>query len=121
MTTDNDNSKDDSHVGDQSWIERHVNLFIGGLVLVCIATLVAQLVFWPMFSEEHPAHFEVETIFGFEAIFGFVAFVVVVFLGWLLRFLDLVNELDGFLGGDLTGSLPVALLLLSRTLAGLKS
>ena len=87
MTTDNDNSKDDSHLGDQSWIERNVNVFIWALVVACIATLVAQLVFWPMFNEKHPAHFEVETIFGFEAIFGFVAFIGVVFLGWLLRFL----------------------------------
>ena len=86
MKTKTDNSKDESHAGDQSWVERNVNLFIAGLVIACVATLVAQLVFSPMFSEEHPAHFEIETFFGFEAIFGFVAFVAVVFLGWLLRF-----------------------------------
>jgi hypothetical protein len=86
MKTNNDNSKDESHAGEQSWVERNVNLFIAGLVIACIATLVAQRVFSPMSSEEHPAHFEIEKIFGFEAIFGFVAFVVVVFLGWLLRF-----------------------------------
>lgn len=86
MKTENDNSKDESHASDQSWLERNVNLVIMGLVIACIATLVAQLVFSPLFSDEHPAHFEIETFFGFEAIFGFVAFVAVVFLGWLLRF-----------------------------------
>lgn len=85
MNTENDNSNDDSHATEQSWVERNVNLFIAGLVIACIGTLVAQLVFSPMFNDEHPAHFEVETIFGFEALFGFVSFVVIVFLGRFLR------------------------------------
>lgn len=85
MKTDNDNSKDDAHAGEQSWVERRVNLFIVGLVIACIATLVAQFAFSPFFSEAHPAHFELETVFGFEGVFGFVAFVSVVYLGRLLR------------------------------------
>ena len=38
-----------------------------------------------MFDEHHPPHFDVETVFGFQAIFGFVAFVVIVYLGRFLR------------------------------------
>jgi len=86
MKTENDNSQDTLQDDEGSWCERNVNLFIAGLVIACIATLVAQLIFSPMFDDHHPAHFEIESIFGFEAIFGFVAFVAVVFLGWLLRF-----------------------------------
>ena len=86
MKTENDNSQDTLQDDEGSWCERNVNQFIAGLVIACIATLVAQLIFSPMFDDHHPAHFEIESIFGFEAIFGFVAFVAVVFLGWLLRF-----------------------------------
>ena len=85
MKTDKDNSNDASHAGEQSWPERNVNLIIWGLVIACIGTLVAQLVFRPLFDEDHPAHFEIETVFGFEGVFGFVAFVVIVFLGRFLR------------------------------------
>lgn len=84
MNNDNENQLESS-VSDSSWIERNVNLLIGGLVVACIGTLVAQFVYRPLFDDHHPAHFEVESIFGFEAVFGFVAFVTVVFLGRLLR------------------------------------
>ncbi len=69
----------------QSWLERNVNLVIGGLVIACVGTLIAQWAYSPLFDDHHPAHFEPENIFGFEAIFGFAAFVIVVFLGRLLR------------------------------------
>ena len=85
MKTENDNSNDGSHAGGQSWWERNVNLVIWGLVIACIATMVAQLVLSPLFDEHHPAHFELENVFGFEGVFGFVAFVAVVYLGRFLR------------------------------------
>ena len=85
MNTENDNTNDESQKRESSWLERNVNLFIAGLVAACVGTLVAQLVYTPMFDEHHPAHFEVETFFGFEAIFGFVSFVAVVYLGRFLR------------------------------------
>jgi hypothetical protein len=68
-----------------SWFERNVNLLIVGLVVACASTLVAELIFRPFFDDHHPAHFEIENVFGFQAALGFVAFVVVVFLGRLLR------------------------------------
>ena len=70
---------------DPDWIESNVNLIIGGLVLACAATLIAEVICRPFFDDHHPAHFELENVFGFQAAFGFVAFVVVVFLGRLLR------------------------------------
>jgi len=85
--TEKDNSHPESNASDQSWLDKpsSVNLLIWGLVIVCVLTLVAQLVF-PMFDEKHPAHFPgVEDIFGFHAVFGFVAFIVIVYVGRLLR------------------------------------
>lgn len=78
--------KEDAHVAqDASWFERNVNLIIIGLVVACVITLLMQAVF-TMFDEHHPPHFPAyENFFGFQAAFGFVAFVVVVFLGKLLR------------------------------------
>ena len=68
-----------------SWFERNVNLIIIGLVVACVVSLVAQAVL-PMFDDHHPPHFpEYENFFGFQAIFGFVAFVVAVFVGKFLR------------------------------------
>lgn len=76
----------DKHVPEeQSWIERNVNTIILTLVIACVLTVVAQLVF-PMFDEHHPPHFPTyENMIGFQAIFGFAAFVIVVFLGKGLR------------------------------------
>ena len=53
----------------------------------CALTLIAQAVLGLGFDEHHPAHFKQEEWFGFEAAFGFTAFVGVVFLGRLLRLL----------------------------------
>lgn len=68
-----------------SWIERNVNLVIWGLVIACVLSLVAEPVFGPFFDDHHPAHFELEKIFGYQAVIGFVAFVAAVFLGKALR------------------------------------
>ncbi|MCO8123132.1 hypothetical protein NHH03_15395 [Stieleria sp. TO1_6] len=67
---------------DSSWFERKRNLhgMIIALVLVCIALVVADL----FYTNPHP-HFEAETWLGFQAGFGFIAFVVIVFLGAVLR------------------------------------
>jgi hypothetical protein len=68
---------------EKSWFERprNINLMIAGLAIVCAATVVAQL-----FFEPH-GHFTLEDSFGFQAWFGFVAFVVIVYLGRGLRLL----------------------------------
>ena len=76
--------------GDQSWFEKNVNLIMIGLVIACVLTLVAQvvapLVGFPLYDDHHHPHFPgVEDFFGFQAAFGFVSFVVVVFLGRFLR------------------------------------
>ena len=51
-----------------------------GLVLACVGVVAAEF-FHP---NDHP-HFEAEKWPAFQAVFGFVAFVVIVFLGRLLR------------------------------------
>ena len=129
MKTEDDNSKGDDSGGDASWLERNVNVVIAGLVIACIGSLVAQLVWAPLFAEKHgeashveashdngshdetshdehahdevshdgashlhPAEFAVEEVFGFEAMFGFAAFVAVVFLGTGLRLIIMRDE-----------------------------
>ena len=74
-----------SNAADSSWFERNVNTIIVGLVIACAATLLAHPIIGLGYDEHHPAHFPQETWFGFEAAFGFVAFVAVVFLGRALR------------------------------------
>lgn len=80
---------ENSETHSPSWFEKpsSVNLLMGALVVACLALLVVELVFGASFYDDHhPAHFpEVENIFGYQALLGFVAFVVVVFLGTLLR------------------------------------
>ena len=44
-----------------------------------------MLVLADLFYENPHPHFELETSFGFQAWFGFVSFVAVVFLGRFLR------------------------------------
>lgn len=61
---------------------RNINLMIGALVVSCIGLVLADF----FYTNPHP-HFDIETTFGFQAWVGFVAFVVVVFLGRLLRLL----------------------------------
>ena len=129
MKTEDDNSKGDDSGGDASWLERNVNVVIAGLVIACIGSLVAQLLWAPLFAEKHgeashveashdngshdetshdehahdevshdgashlhPAEFAVEEVFGFEAMFGFAAFVAVVFLGTGLRLIIMRDE-----------------------------
>ena len=71
--------------GDKSWFEKNVNLIIVGLVVACALTVVAQMVL-PMFDDHHKPHFpKYEEFLGFQAIFGFVAFVTVVAIGSALR------------------------------------
>jgi hypothetical protein len=89
MTKDSDNSHD-TEPAEKSWPERNVNLIIIGLVVACVLTVVAQLAWGsitghPLYDEKHPAHFEIEHLLGFQAMFGFIAFVVIVFLGRFLR------------------------------------
>ena len=66
----------------QSWFEKpgNVRMLIGALVVACIALAAADL-----FYENDHAHFAIEKSFAFQAWFGFVVFVVIVFLGIALR------------------------------------
>lgn len=71
------------HASDQpSWFERPevIRKLIVILVVVCIGLALADL----FYTNPHP-HFGVESSFAFQAWFGFAAFVVIVFLGRLLR------------------------------------
>ena len=72
----------ESHTTEPSWFERpgNVRLLIAALVVSCIALVAADL----FYENPHP-HFELEKTFGFQAWFGFLAFVIVVFLGRFLR------------------------------------
>ena len=67
---------------DPSWFEKpsNIRLMIIGLIVVCIGLFLAEFTF----KNDHP-HFEIEKWKGFQALFGFVAFVVIVFLGMGLR------------------------------------
>jgi len=78
----NTESKEHTPPADQSWFEKKSNLriIIFGLIIVCIGLVLAEFTF----TNDHP-HFELEKFKGFQAIFGFVAFVVIVFLGMGLR------------------------------------
>ena len=95
MNNETDNSNE-AHSADQSWPERNVNLIIVTLVVACALTVVAQavwgFVFHPLFDEKHPAHFDIENLLGFQAIFGFVAFIAIVFIGRFLRLIIMRRE-----------------------------
>lgn len=68
---------------DASWFEKpgNIRLMIVGLVVVCIGLVLADF-----FYENHHQHFpKYESIIGFQAWFGFAAFVVAVFVGKALR------------------------------------
>lgn len=92
MKTENENSNHVSNAGDLSWLERNVNLLIVALVVACAATLAAQAYYGADLFHDHPAQFPPENVFGFEALFGFVAFIGVVFLGRLLRLFVMRKE-----------------------------
>ena len=94
-STEPNPSKSDNHLpDDSSWFERNVNTIIIGLVIACVLTALAQLdvIYGLGFDEHHPPHFRQETWFGFQALFGFIAFVVVVFLGRALRLIVARSE-----------------------------
>ncbi|TWU03472.1 hypothetical protein [Neorhodopirellula pilleata] len=67
---------------DASWFERPENVkkIIVALVIVCVALVAAEF----FYTNHHP-HFGIESSFAFQAWFGFVTFVVIVFLGRMLR------------------------------------
>lgn len=67
---------------EMSWFERPENIrkLIIGLVIACVAVSLADL----FYTNPHP-HFGIESSFAFQAWFGFVTFVVIVFLGRVLR------------------------------------
>lgn len=68
--------------GEPSWFERDTNIrkMIVGLVIACVVVSAADL----FYTNPHP-HFAIESSFAFQAWFGFVTFVVIVFLGRVLR------------------------------------
>ena len=61
MKTEDDNSKVGDPGGDASWLERNVNVVIAGLVVACIASLIAQLWWAPLFAEKQTEASHVET------------------------------------------------------------
>ena len=61
MKTEDDNSKGGDPGSDASWLERNVNVVIAGLVVACIASLIAQLWWAPLFAEKHTEASHVET------------------------------------------------------------
>ena len=63
----------------RSWIERNVDLIYGMLI-----GFAAMLTFSEFLYEHHP-HFAIEDIPEFFEIFGFFAFVFIVFAGKALR------------------------------------
>lgn len=79
----NTNSDRHSNPEDQSWFERPANIqkMIIGLIVVCVGLLLAEFTY----TNEHMHFKKYESIPGFQAAFGFVAFVVIVFLGMGLR------------------------------------
>jgi hypothetical protein len=67
---------------EQGWFDKpkNINRLIRLLIGVCLALVLADL----FYTNNHP-HFEWETVFGLQAWIGFIAFIVIVFLGRLLR------------------------------------
>jgi hypothetical protein len=65
-----------------SWFDHPTNVrkIVIGLIVICCIALLSDF----LYTNDHP-HFSLETVFGFQAWVGFLAFVVIVFLGRLLR------------------------------------
>ncbi|TWU37807.1 hypothetical protein Q31b_45960 [Novipirellula aureliae] len=86
MNDSSQNSGESVHANghdDPSWFERpsNINKMVIALVVVCVLLVLADF----FYTNPHP-HFPAwENVIGFQAWFGFIAFVVVVFLGRLLR------------------------------------
>lgn len=80
--TDHNTHSETHEVADPSWFERpgNINFLIWALIITCIGLVLADL----MYHNDHP-HFDLEKVFGFQAWFGFAAFVIVVFIGRFLR------------------------------------
>lgn len=68
--------------GEPTWFERpeNVRMLVIALCVICGLLVISE---W-FYENPHP-HFDAESIFGFQAWFGFIAFVVIVFLGRALR------------------------------------
>lgn len=68
---------------DLSWFEKksNIRMMIIGLIVACVLLVLAQFTY----ENDHPHFPKYENFVGFQAIFGFVAFVVIVFLGMGLR------------------------------------
>jgi hypothetical protein len=71
---------------DRSWVERNTRLIFRALVGICLALLGVELFY------EHHAYFEVDGLPGFYAVFGFIAFVFIVYAGKGLRRLIMRDE-----------------------------
>lgn len=83
MNHSSNSPTDQSPEGDSpSWFERpeNINKLIIGLLIACAIVTLADL----FYTNPH-AHFAIESTFAFQAWFGFVTFVVVVYLGKILR------------------------------------
>lgn len=70
----------------QSWVERNVDLIYGMLI-----GFAAMLTLSEFLYEHHP-HFDIENIPEFFEIFGFIAFIFIVFAGKALRKLIMREE-----------------------------
>ena len=77
----NESSSAESESASKGWFDKpgNVRKLIIALIIVCIGLVFADL----LYTNDHP-YFAWESIFGFQAWVGFIAFVVIVFLGRLL-------------------------------------
>ena len=72
--------------GGKSWFERNERVLFWALVGTCLALLAAEVFY------EHHGYFVIDGWPGFYAVFGFVAFVFIVFAGKGLRRLIMRDE-----------------------------
>ncbi len=79
---------ENSEANSPGWFDKpaNINRLIVALVSACLVLLAVEAIFGKSFYDDHhPAHFPIEQMFGYQALIGFLAFVVVVFLGTILR------------------------------------